>query len=85
MIANFASNTPFIGKLRPDAYKWRFGLLLMDRDLAVHSRRYGTVLYRIATGSEPASYTFTTTSAVSSAGIIMAFFWGKIYSGADHH
>ncbi len=51
------------------------GWTLIDgRSLAGGTRRYGAVLYKVAGGSEPASYTFTLGSGVDSvAGSIVAF------------
>jgi|GEM_PF-1103115 len=37
------------------------------------ARRFGTLLYRVATAGEPASYTFSTTAASSFVGAIVAF------------
>jgi len=47
--------------------------LISSGQLGGSSRRYGTLLYRIATATEPASYTFTTAAASSFVGSIIAF------------
>src|ERR1700675_3010206 len=41
--------------------------LINGSALGGSTRRFGTVLYKVATASEPANYTFTTTSAAAAA------------------
>ncbi|MCX6271635.1 MAG: IPT/TIG domain-containing protein [Bacteroidetes bacterium] len=47
--------------------------LVSGSSLGGSVRRYGTVLYKIATSSEPANYIFITTSGLSAAGSVIAF------------